>query len=173
MESYEDITETGMIRTLYLKGDQEDVSQLINNFRKQGVAERDYRLKGDKDTLYFRQHLWNYIDEGRFQIFVGYSSSFMLPGISYQNMFKELKISHQKRIVIERANYLKPHQLSDNEKMLYRELFIENQESEKDYRHIDTVLDQHKPKCKVSDELEFITIAFECERLRWGLLDYY
>jgi hypothetical protein len=172
-ESYEDITETGMIRTCYVKGEETEIIKLVNELQKAGVPDTDYRLNGNRDSLFLKLSLWNYIDFSRLKVSIGYDHAFILPGVSYRNRFKEINLSSKKKVVVERAGYLKTQELSENQRKVFEGLIVGNRYSQKDYRHVDTILDQFRPKCAVDDELDFLVKSFECERLRWGLLDYY
>ena len=162
-----------MIRRLYIKGEQINIFKVLKHFKDRNIPEQDYQLKGDNDTIYLRLYLLEEIDLELFGVFVGYASAFTLPSISYRNVFRELSINGGKKIVIERSNYMKPKELTKREIQLFVGLFVKNQDSEKDYRHIDTILEKSSLKCPANDNLQFITEAYECERLRWGLLDYY
>lgn len=172
VKPHEEITETGIIRDLFLKGEKEKIRDQFYLLRD-NLPEENFALMNDEKELHFKKKCWRLLDFSKFDLFITYSRPFILPAVSYRNIFKEISLNRHKKIVLERSPVLHNHLINANEFALYESFFINNASSHKDYRHIDTILETQRSKCRVHEELDFIVNIFDLERLRWGLLDYF
>lgn len=173
-DSYEDITETGMIRRMMIQGSVEDIKAQVDLFRRKEISAENYHVTGKYDhQIYVKASLWNLIDFNHFELHVSYSRAFILPGVSYQNRFVEIPLRSGKQVVVERIPYLESGPLSSLQLKVFEEFFLKDDQSKKDYRHVDTLFSSWQEKCQVSDHLKFLMDAYDCEKLRWGLMDYY
>jgi len=172
VKPHEEITETGIIRDLFLKGEKEKIRDQFYLLRD-NLPEENFALMNDEKELHFTKKCWRLIDFTKFDLFITYSRPFILPSVSYRNIFREILLNRNKKIVLERSPVLHNHRINANELALYESFFINNAYSHKDYRHIDTILEPDRSKCRVHEELGFIVDIYDLERLRWGLLDYY
>ncbi len=169
---YEEVTETGIIRDLFIKGDKNDMDaqfQMLKKCRKND----DFVLLNDGKELHFKKKCWKEIDFIKFNVHVSYSKPFLLPAVSYRNIFKEIPLNSKKKVVVERSPLMKSYKMKLSERELYETFFLNDEDNLKDYRHIDTVLGIHEEKGRVPRDVDFIVNVFDFEKLRWGLLDYY
>ena len=170
---YEDLTEAGLIRTLALIADADRIRKQIEKFELKGIPLEHYSLSGNDNKLYIKKYLWDLIIPEDFTISLMYSKAFLLPQVSYRNVFKEVSLREGRKVVIERTPILSSEALSNNQILLFDQFFCKDPESLNDYRHVDTVLGEWRNKCSVGEELDFMIDVYDCEKLRWGLLDYY
>ena len=171
-EDYEDLTEAGLIRTLAVSADIDKIKKQIEKFELKGIPLEHYYLSGD-NKLYIKKYLWGLIKPDDFTISLMYSKAFLLPQVSYRNVFREIFLRKGKKIVIERMPILNTKALSNNQISLFDQFICKDPESLNDYRHIDTILGEWRRKCSIGKELDFMIDVYDCEKLRWGLLDYY
>ncbi|HLP45127.1 MAG TPA: radical SAM protein [Candidatus Kapabacteria bacterium] len=99
-KSCEDVTNTGFIRNLIIKGSPNDLDQQVEIFKKNGSEE--HLWKQDGTQLIFAQTLWKYIDFNKFSLVVVYHETRLCPAISYHHEFREIRLNNNKSIFIER-----------------------------------------------------------------------
>lgn len=172
-KSYEDLTEAGLIRTLALIADADKIKKQTEKFELKGIPTEHYFLSGNNDKLFIKKYLWELIKPEDFTISLMYSKAFLLPHVSYRNIFKEISLNYGKKIAIERTSILNNEALSNNQVSLFDQFICNDPESLNDYRHIDTIFGEWREKCSVGEEIDFMIDVYDCEKLRWGLLDYY
>ncbi|MCB9480515.1 MAG: radical SAM protein [Desulfobacteraceae bacterium] len=105
-EKYDDITENGYLRRIYVKGDKAFCDEKESNL-KAILGNEGFERKGEK--IYFRFNLFPLLTQPGLEINVEYHEPFMLPSISYYNFFREIKLNSGKKIFVERR---KVHELS-------------------------------------------------------------
>jgi pyruvate formate-lyase activating enzyme-like uncharacterized protein len=169
---YEEITETGIIRDLSIKGDKNIIKEQFERLSKNRNKD-DFILLNDGKELHFKKKCWKDIDVDKFRIHVSYSKPFLLPAVSYRNIFKEISLTSKKKVVVERVPLMSDYEMQLSERELFETFFINDENNLKDYRHVDTILELHQAKCSVPDDVELIVNIYDFEKLRWGLLDYY
>ncbi|GAK58700.1 hypothetical protein U27_05675 [Candidatus Vecturithrix granuli] len=99
---YEDTTESGYIRTLWITGTPEILGRQVEQFEKQGKESGAWQLVPEKNILYLSQSLWDSLSFEQFQVFVNYSEAKILPAISYRRPFVEVPLTRNKQVFIER-----------------------------------------------------------------------
>lgn len=171
--SYEGLTGAGLIRTLAIIADKDRIKAQTEKFELKGIPREHYYLSGNNDKLYIKKYLWNLIKPEDFTISLMYSKAFLLPNVSYRNIFREISLGHGKKVVIERMPILSTKALSKDQKLLFDRFFCNDTESQNDYRHIDTIFREGSKRCSVGKEIDFMIDVYDSEKLRWGLLDYY
>lgn len=116
-KSYEDVTPTGFIRTLIIKGSSETLEQQIEIFRKNGI--NDHLWNRDNAQLAFSQSLWKYIDFNKFPLIVIYHETRLCPAISYHHEFREIRLNNNKNIYIERRPVFNGKELDKEEAWIF------------------------------------------------------
>ncbi len=101
-KAYEDTTESGYIRTLWITGTPESLGRQVEQFEQQGKDAGAWQLVPAKERLYLNQSLWDSLTFARFRIFVSYSEAKILPAISYRRPFLEIPLTRNKQVFIER-----------------------------------------------------------------------
>jgi len=106
---WEEITDSGMIRSLAVRGNRGLLEEVARSLQSQGVAPSEYHFPGHADKLYFRKLHWNRIPFEGLELVVSYSRAFMLPRVSYRNMFREVRLTPRRSIIIERTPVCKDY----------------------------------------------------------------
>ena len=109
---YEDLTESGYIRTLWITGTPEALARQVEQFEKQGKEPGAWQLIPEKHTLYLNQLLWNSLAFEQFQVFVSYSEAKIFPAISYRRPFVEIPLTRNKQVFIERMRVQEPIEIT-------------------------------------------------------------
>jgi len=99
---YEDMTQTGMIRTLHIKGHPEQIQKQTQALRQAKIDDSAWKLNIDGDCLFFNLACRPHLDLEKFSVFVRYHDTGMRPSVSYKNMFREIYLNDRKKVVIER-----------------------------------------------------------------------
>ncbi|MBI9084417.1 MAG: radical SAM protein [Desulfobacterales bacterium] len=102
LNGHESVTKSGFIRTLAAWGGPEEISRQADQLSKQGVEIRLWQMTGKKDRLRFHPSLWPVIDRKTVQLQVGYAEAVLCPHMSYRNPFKEIRLSPNSKIYVER-----------------------------------------------------------------------
>jgi len=163
-KNFEDITCYGMIRTLSVTGNPDDLNQLAETFKENGCdAERwDYDSTGNR--FYFAKEFASFVDSGKFSLHIGYHLSYMKPAVSFMNVFKEIRLKSGKKIVIERQPACPEFVLHGKEAVeAFKTLFLEPGES-----HF-----SHEEEESLKKNINNIDEIWEYERIVPGLMDYY
>ncbi len=111
-KSYEDLTESGYIRSLFLTGEAGDLVRQTQEF---GTKEADpalWSLSSAKDRLYFSESLRDLILFDNADLFVTYSDARILPSVSYQNPFAEISLTRNKKVFVEKMRVQEPVKIS-------------------------------------------------------------
>jgi pyruvate formate-lyase activating enzyme-like uncharacterized protein len=161
---WEEVTDTGMIRTLAVKGPRPRLEQVSHDLLRGGVEPSQYHFPDFADKLYFRKAHWDRINFEDLDLVVSYSRAFMLPGVSYRNMFREVPLTSRKSIIIERTPVVKDYIFTAGEIRGFRD-----------------ALDPKDPLCNEQQQAirqtpflqEALARIYEYERPGYGLPEYY
>jgi pyruvate formate-lyase activating enzyme-like uncharacterized protein len=104
---WEDLTETGLIRSLGIEGRPEDVKGLTEMLQRQGLAEESWSTKGARDRLYFHPDIWHpdicpCFETGRYSLVVRYEDAALRQGVSYRNPFQKIVLNENRTLYAER-----------------------------------------------------------------------
>jgi pyruvate formate-lyase activating enzyme-like uncharacterized protein len=98
-ETYEEITENGYLRRVYLEGDlgfcDEKEKSLCALLGNEGFERKE-------NKIYFKFNYFPLFTEPGLEINIEYYEPYFLPSISYYNFFREVKINNKKKIFAER-----------------------------------------------------------------------
>jgi pyruvate formate-lyase activating enzyme-like uncharacterized protein len=172
LQPWEEITETGMIRILSGEGETKTTRLLYEQLKEDRISEEDYDYVEKQNKIHFKSYLWNYFKNKKMEIRLGYARPFILPSLSYRNVFKEIELNARRSLVIERTPVLKERKLNDIEQELYEKLFIDADSTVNNYKTLKGVFNDMKNDEKYDAEIAFIVEVYDYERLGWGLLEY-
>ena len=171
--NYEEITETGMIRSLSVLGDKADIDPLYHRLLQATTHSDDcYRPEGTS-KIYFKKHLWKHIDFSNLQLAVSYSRAFLLPEISYRNMFTEVRLNSTKKVVVERMPIYRDCRFMGAEIRWYGRLFMEDPHKACCLEDLPLLSKKGESGTEQPDYKEMMARFFECEKLSDGLPGYY
>lgn len=111
-KNYEDITESGYIRTLWIEGETDALVRQAEDFAQRETDPKLWFLAPAKDRLYFSESLKNAMSFDNVQIFAGYSDARILPSVSYRNPFVEMPLTRNKKVFVEKMRALEPVKIS-------------------------------------------------------------
>ena len=99
--AYEALTGAGYIRNLSVAADSERVDLLNRHLMKKGVDATLWRREKN-GPLFFHPSLAPLIDFSGYRLRIVYHRSFLQPFVTFQNVFKEIDLNDQKKMVAER-----------------------------------------------------------------------
>ncbi len=102
VKPHESITESGFIRTLAVVGDPDILSRQAARMARHGLNPQWWTIGGRNDYMYFHPQLWEHVVFDGLKVMVTYSEALLCPHISYHRTFKEVRVSSEKRLFIEK-----------------------------------------------------------------------
>ncbi|MBI9091079.1 MAG: radical SAM protein [Desulfobacterium sp.] len=101
-KGYEDVTETGYIRSMALTGPAEAIGAMNDRLVSAGCDPGRWQVPGKGDRLLFGSSLWEHMDFNGLGLAVSYFNTALRPTLSYRHPFKEVELNPGKKVVIER-----------------------------------------------------------------------
>jgi len=173
-KTYEEITETGLIRNLVIKNSPDKVQQIMEKFHMNDVNESLWNINYHKDTLVFHSRLWNFVVQEKVPIEVNYYSSALRPAISYRYPFKEIKLTKEKNIYIEKGLTYKIFLENDLQQKFFERFFTKASNSDLSKEKLKVEMQRMEmDKSIEEDYIKLFTNVFDYERLDYGLYPYY
>ncbi|OGL47367.1 MAG: hypothetical protein A2161_10300 [Candidatus Schekmanbacteria bacterium RBG_13_48_7] len=126
---YEDITEQGYIRYLFISGTVDNILNQVNILIKNGCRSDHWFLKSSKDRLYFNEKVFKFIEFKDFKLFCGYFEARILPVLSFHNPFIEINLNKNRNVVIEKIRASEEFELYRDELGYFENYIINKQES--------------------------------------------
>ncbi len=111
-KGFEDLTESGYLRTLTLLGDTDLIAAQAERFRQAGAAAELWSFGGTKDRLNFCASLLPLVAWGNFRLLVSYGEAAQMAAVSYRNVFVEVKLTPTQKLVIEKRKVCRDTELS-------------------------------------------------------------
>lgn len=111
-KGFEDLTESGYLRTLTLLGDPGLIAAQTERFRQAGAAVELWTFGGTRDRLSFSASLLPLVAWGNSRLLVGYGEAAQMAAVSYRNVFVEVKLTHTQNLVIEKRKVCRDTELS-------------------------------------------------------------
>ena len=129
LKPYEEITDTGMIRTLSTKLIKEESDRIISAMRDNGEPESsvNYDLKTMK--LSFPASIMKYLS-GQSPVTLSYYDTTLSSSASYRNVFKEILLNTKKKIIAERWRAIPDIELNGDEMRIFKERYLDESHSE-------------------------------------------
>ncbi len=101
-KDYEDVTETGYIRSMVLEGAPEAIGRMNDGLVSAGCDPCLWHVPGKGDRLLFGSRLWDHMDFKGVELSLSYFNTALRPALSYHYPFKEVELNSGKKVVIER-----------------------------------------------------------------------
>ena len=117
---YEDLTESGYIRSLFLTGEAEALVRITEEFGRKGADPAQWCLSSAKDRLYFSENLSSLISFDNADLAVTYSDARILPSVSYRNPFAEISLTRNKKVFVEKMRMQEPVKISPEILMMFK-----------------------------------------------------
>ncbi len=99
---HEDLTDTGLIRNLSIRGSSDDIAACAGRLTGIPEAEGLWVMESGKERLHFKASLWRYIDFTRVTLIVRYDITEITPELSYGYVFKTVELNKRRKIYVER-----------------------------------------------------------------------
>ncbi|HKL08420.1 MAG TPA: radical SAM protein [Bacteroidales bacterium] len=170
----DEITKTGLIRTLNVKDTPERINHLVDIIKRQHKDPNLWSVNYHKDTLTFHSCLWDLVTKENLTIEINYYSTGLCPSISYHYPFKEIKLNGRKKIYIEKGLTHKVFLENDLKQKVFERFFIQslNCGLSKE-KLIGEMLEMGIDKTDKDDYINLFTNVFDFELLDYGLYPYY
>lgn len=127
-KDYEDITENGYIRSLFLAGSRESISRQIQIFQEAGAASNSWFANSGKDRLYFSESLWGFVNFEEHRLCVAYFEAKILQAITYRNPYSEIRLNENKSVFMERMKSSPEIEINSHEISLFETLVTKKEE---------------------------------------------
>jgi pyruvate formate-lyase activating enzyme-like uncharacterized protein len=101
-KSWEDLTESGLLRTLLLEGSAEAVGRQAERLQAAGVPPEQWALEGNGARLAFAAEIQPILDFAECRLIVSYSEAGQRAALSYRNPFREVKLAGAEKFMVER-----------------------------------------------------------------------
>ena len=108
---YEDITEAGAIRRMYIKGDPAELARLAERFENHGPEGVAWYMPKSHDCLYFNESLWSEQDLAGHTLHLDYFLPVLNPGPSYHFSFREIPLTRKKAVFVEKVQAIRGKEL--------------------------------------------------------------
>ncbi|MEE4196749.1 MAG: radical SAM protein [Bacteroidales bacterium] len=174
--SWEEITQTGLIRSLVIKESPEKIQGIVEHLKQKKVDEKLWQTNYHNDMLIFHCSLWDLVIKEKETVEVNYYSTALRQAISYRFPFKEIKLNTNKKIFIEKG--LTHQQLLDDpvKQEIFKHLFLQSFSGGLSKEKLQAEILQWKIEKDVSGQKELIQLftgIFDYELLDDGLYPYY
>lgn len=157
---FEDITEVGAIRRMSIKGHPQEILAAAEELKNSRRPEGSWQLTSEKNRVFFNESVWGYLDFSRYSLFLDYYVPLLMPSVSYQNSYEQIRLNTKKNVIIERKQVLRDRELKSDAVKAFQERFIGPHENGPVVWEAD------------GNKAGFDEIT-EMERLRPGLQEYY
>ncbi len=124
VKSYEDITETGIIRNLSVKIPKEEADRIKSAINAAGEPETSVQYDARSLKFSFSGKILKYIGF-KTPVTVSYHDSTLASSISYRNVFKEIRLNAGKKITAERWRALPEIEVSGEDLIIFKERYLD------------------------------------------------
>ncbi len=128
-KGHESLTETGLIRSLALKGPVDLLKRQAEALASSGAGQDLWSLASGGSELLFHPDLWAWIDVTSQELTITYLASTITPNLSYFNPFKEIRLSPGRSIYVERSRTGHPIRLCGQDIDLFHDRFLKGDSS--------------------------------------------
>jgi pyruvate formate-lyase activating enzyme-like uncharacterized protein len=167
-KEYEDVTDTGMIRSLSFTAEPQALDAIEKAFAAAGADPGLYARKNSR--LYFGRPLMDLGHAAGNGLRVSYYLPSINPGVTYRNPYREIRLNRKKSVVLERSSTATDLELSPEEGEALKALTVEGQTGPDDLGAFFRLFPGIEPTPRAQEKWKKILHA---ERLRSGLLEYY
>jgi len=127
-KGFESLTQTGLLRSLSLKGPAEALAKQAQGLAKAGADPTCWIMAGSGQGLFVHPSLWSLIDWDSVQLTIGYHATRFIQSLSYLHPFKELPLGSGESFFVERIRQGPPLTLSGHEARLFQTRFLLTQQ---------------------------------------------
>ncbi|MCK9274931.1 MAG: 4Fe-4S cluster-binding domain-containing protein [Syntrophales bacterium] len=129
---YEDLTRTGLIRNISVRGETEKLAACVRVLDTLPSKKDLWAFGASRDRLYIHSSLMEHMDCAELSLLVRYDVTAIKQAISYRYVFKEVELNKRKRIYIERMPLGPEIELKKGEIEAFRQAFINEDPEGKD-----------------------------------------
>jgi uncharacterized protein len=101
--TFEDITQAGFIRSLFVRGTRFQISDLVSSLSSQGFDDDLFKVAHQGETLFFSIGIWPQINIHQLELSVTYFNPIVRSNVSYYHFFQEIKLTDKKKVVLEKV----------------------------------------------------------------------
>lgn len=170
-QSYEDITEAGLIRTMGSVAVPDRIQYLTDQLSAANIAPENWYYSPAKSTLYFSQAVLNVIFPLLDNLHLDYHVSLLLPSVSYRRSFREIALNERRVVIVERAPVLADIELNPVEMRLFYDTFLKIPARRDLYRVIEELVETQD--LSPQDLAEHWRDIYFYEKIKTGLYEYY
>jgi pyruvate formate-lyase activating enzyme-like uncharacterized protein len=131
-KTFEDVTESGYIRSLSAHGSMEAIGSAAAALENSGCPADAWCASKERDRILFRAAAWNFFPFEGLRLSVSYFESRIVPSISYRHPFKEIRLNRNRRIYAERNGVSQSVEIPDSLKMEFKTFVLEELESSRE-----------------------------------------
>jgi pyruvate formate-lyase activating enzyme-like uncharacterized protein len=128
LKPYEELTYTGMIRSLSVKLTREEVDRIALRMKENGETESSVYYETKSMKFSFTGSGIKYIDK-QLPVTLSYFDSALNSSPSYRNVFKEIRLNAKKKITAERWRALPDIELEGEELFIFRDKYLDKTHS--------------------------------------------
>ncbi|MDZ7743284.1 MAG: hypothetical protein U5Q03_16495 [Bacteroidota bacterium] len=141
MEPYESMTESGFVRQIKCFGTKEEIKALQSKIEKEESLRIKFKAISEHEFFIHPEALSMVLDETKsiqndLSFRLTYFHVKLLSGLSYRNPFKEIRLSENKKIVVEKMQAGKAIVLDNQEIHEFNSLFLESTSDFTTYENI-------------------------------------
>ncbi|BCA80614.1 radical SAM protein [Desulfuromonas sp. AOP6] len=123
-KGYEQLTESGYIRTLTLTGPSEAIARQRAQLEAVSAPCEQWSLSHNGERLSIHPALWPLIDFSGLRLLIAYATARQLPAVSYRNPFVAVKLGDRKQVIVERAKVAADFELQDEKIGRFSQTFL-------------------------------------------------
>ncbi len=165
---FEDITETGTIRRMTIKGQPEHLDHVVKLLAESNCNPNSWRFEREKNRLTLAQSLWKYIDIDRFSLFLSYYIARLASALCYKYPFEKVRLNRRKTLWVEKKTLIDEREIVANKAGLLQ--YLADCSVYKDASGNSP--GRHSPESQFTFSTDFEDIR-ELERIKPELQDYY
>ena len=121
-KSYEDIAETGMIRSIFLMYSQEEIETCLKIIQEKNISASLWYSDTAEKRFYFHPDLFDLFWETEEPIYLNYYSCSIKSAPSYTNVFQKIGLNPSKQVILERSLVGKERLNSRKKKSAFKKL---------------------------------------------------
>lgn len=170
-QSYEDITEAGLIRTMGSMAAPNRIQSMTDRLSAANIAPENWYYSPAKSTLYFNQAVLDVIFPLLDNLRLDYHVTLLLPSVSYRRSYREVALNERSSVIVERAPVLADIELNPAEIRLFYDAFVKIPACRDLYRVIEEPVEpNNRPAQKLAARWRDV---YFYEKIKTGLYEYY
>ncbi|MBN1988348.1 MAG: radical SAM protein [Bacteroidales bacterium] len=122
VKPYEEITNTGHIRSLAVNGEPETIAAIAKNLSTNNELSGKWKIQHPGNSIRVTSKVLEAIDISSIAITTSYFNTAFSPQVSYRNAFSKVSLTGKRKIVIEKMTLVKDFALTHEEKGWFRQM---------------------------------------------------